>query len=44
MRLPAETALWIGGAGAVSLRNLPDGVDIAPTLDDLDRLLAQLSD
>jgi len=43
-RLHEEMALWIGGAGVVSLRRLPDGVDITPTLDDLDRLLAQLPD
>jgi DNA-binding transcriptional MerR regulator/methylmalonyl-CoA mutase cobalamin-binding subunit len=41
-RLPAETALWLGGAGADSLKNLPPGVEITPSLDDLDRALEQL--
>ncbi len=41
-RLPAETALWIGGAGATILPGLPPGTEITTTLDDLDRALAAL--
>lgn len=38
-RLPAGIELWIGGAGSTTLKSLPGGVEITPTLDDLDRLL-----
>jgi len=41
-QLPAEVALWLGGAGASSLKNLPGGVEITSSLDDLDRTLEQL--
>lgn len=41
-RLPASVALWVGGAGARLLKNLPSRVEIVPTLDDLDRALARL--
>lgn len=41
-QLPAEVALWLGGAGASSLKNLPGGVEITASLDDLDRTLEQL--
>jgi DNA-binding transcriptional MerR regulator len=43
-RLPAGTALWIGGAGSTTLGTLPDGIEAIPTLDDLDRVLMQLPD
>jgi DNA-binding transcriptional MerR regulator len=43
-RLPDGVALWIGGAGSTTLKNLPNGVEITPALDDLDRLLMQLPD
>jgi len=42
--LPAETALWIGGAGSTNLENLPAGVERTVSLDDLDRVLMQLPD
>lgn len=41
-QLPSEVALWLGGAGASSLKNLPGGVEITSSLDDLDRTLEQL--
>jgi methanogenic corrinoid protein MtbC1 len=43
-RLPAETALWIGGAGSANLENLPVGVEKTVSLDDLDRVLTRLPD
>jgi DNA-binding transcriptional MerR regulator/methylmalonyl-CoA mutase cobalamin-binding subunit len=43
-RLPAEMALWLGGAGADSLQNLPGGIDVTVSLDDLDRVLVELTD
>jgi DNA-binding transcriptional MerR regulator len=43
-RLPAATALWIGGAGSTNLENLPAGVETTVSLDDLDRVLIQLPD
>jgi len=43
-QLSTETALWLGGAGAGSLKNLPGGVEITSSLDDLDRALEQLPD
>ncbi len=43
-RLPAATALWIGGAGSTNLENLPAGVETTVSLDDLDRVLTQLPD
>lgn len=43
-RLPAETALWIGGAGSENLENLPTGVEKTVSLDDLDRALTRLPD
>ncbi len=43
-RLPAETALWIGGAGSANLENLPAGIENTVSLDDLDRVLMRLSD
>jgi DNA-binding transcriptional MerR regulator len=43
-RLPAETALWIGGTGSTNLENLPAGVEKTVSLDDLDRVLTQLPD
>ncbi len=42
--LSDEIALWIGGAGAGVLRDLPEGVELTPSLDDLDRALALLGD
>ena len=41
-RLPAGIDLWIGGAGSTTLGNMPDGVKITSTLDDLDRVLTRL--
>jgi DNA-binding transcriptional MerR regulator len=43
-RLPDGIALWIGGAGSTSLGKLSTGVEIAASLDDLDRLVMQLPD
>jgi methylmalonyl-CoA mutase cobalamin-binding subunit len=43
-RLPKKTALWVGGAGSSSLKNLPSRVRIVATLDELDRALAELDD
>jgi len=43
-RLPAETALWIGGVGSTNLEDLPAGVEKTVSLDDLDRVLMQLPD
>ena len=43
-RLPAETALWIGGAGSANLENLPAGIENTVSLDDLDRVLMRLPD
>ena len=40
--LPASVTLWIGGAGSSTLENLPSGVEIIPTLDDLDSALTRL--
>jgi methanogenic corrinoid protein MtbC1 len=40
--LPDSVALWAGGAGSRTLKNLPPGVEIIPTLDDLDSALARL--
>jgi methanogenic corrinoid protein MtbC1 len=42
--LPDGVALWIGGAGSTELENLPTGVEITASLDDLDRVLMQLPD
>jgi methylmalonyl-CoA mutase cobalamin-binding subunit len=41
-QLPDEMGLWIGGHGSSMLKNLPTGIEITPTLDDLDRLLRDL--
>ena len=43
-RLPDDVALWIGGAGSTTLEDLPPGVEITASLDDLERLLMQLPD
>lgn len=43
-RLPDGVALWIGGAGSTTLENLPTGVEITASLDDLDRVLMRLPD
>ena len=40
--LPAKIAVWIGGAGSTTQGNLPDGIEITATLDDLDRVLMKL--
>ena len=42
--LPSGLGLWIGGAGATTLKSLPAGVEITASLDDLDRLLMLLPD
>jgi methanogenic corrinoid protein MtbC1 len=42
--LPDGVALWIGGAGSTTLEDLPTGVEITVSLDDLDRVLMQLPD
>ena len=42
--LPAELALWVGGTGSTTLKDLPPGVETVPTLDDLDSALARLPD
>lgn len=39
-RLPADMAIWAGGAGTARLRKGPDGVTLTP---DLESLLAQLA-
>ncbi len=41
-KLHPETRLWIGGAGAAHLKNLPDGVDVLSSLDDLDFALQKI--
>jgi DNA-binding transcriptional MerR regulator/methylmalonyl-CoA mutase cobalamin-binding subunit len=43
-RLLDGVALWIGGAGSTTLKNLPNGVETTASLDDLDRVLMQLPD
>jgi DNA-binding transcriptional MerR regulator/methylmalonyl-CoA mutase cobalamin-binding subunit len=43
-RLPDGVALWIGGAGSTTLEDVPSGVEITASLDDLDRVLMQLPD
>jgi DNA-binding transcriptional MerR regulator len=43
-RLPDGVALWIGGAGSTTLEDLPTGVEITASLDDLERVLMQLPD
>ena len=40
--LPENVGLWIGGLGSTMLSNLPTGVEVVPTLDDLDELLRDL--
>lgn len=42
--LPDGVALWIGGAGSTTLGDVPTGVEITASLDDLDRVLMQLPD
>ncbi len=42
--LPGGVALWIGGAGSTTLGDMPTGVEITASLDDLDRVLMQLPD
>ena len=42
--LPRGVALWIGGAGSTTLKDLPTGVEITASLDDLDQALKQLPD
>jgi DNA-binding transcriptional MerR regulator/methylmalonyl-CoA mutase cobalamin-binding subunit len=42
--LPSGLGLWIGGAGAATLKSLPVGVEITASLDDLDRVLMMLPD
>jgi len=37
-KLPSRTRLWLGGAGAAELGNLPVSVEVLDTLDDLDRV------
>jgi len=40
--LPGRIELWLGGAGAVQLSGLPTTIRIVSSLDDLERLAAQL--
>jgi len=40
--LPPTTRLWLGGAGAAHLEELPEGVEIAASLDDLDTALGSI--
>ena len=40
--LPAAIELWVGGAGAAKLGQMPEGVLATPTLDELDGALARL--
>ncbi len=42
--LPKGTALWLGGAGAADLGEMPGGVSVTTVLDDLERALAGLVD
>lgn len=42
--LPPTTQLWLGGAGAPTLKGLPDGVEVTFTFDELDSALLRLSD
>lgn len=41
-QLPEEMRLWLGGAGAAKAPGLPSGVTVLATLDDLERVLAEL--
>ena len=43
-RLPHDVELWVGGAGATTLKKLPSGILLLATLDDLDRALTELAD
>ncbi len=43
-QLPPATRLWLGGAGAPSLKGLPDGVELTATLDELDGALLRLAE
>lgn len=42
--LPPEMNLWLGGTGAVELKDLPAGVEVLESLDVLDRELRRLAD
>jgi hypothetical protein len=42
--LPPSTRLWLGGAGAPSLKDLPDGIELTSTLDELDGALLRLAE
>jgi MerR family transcriptional regulator, light-induced transcriptional regulator len=39
--LPLSFALWVGGAGAAGLRQLPPGLDLFTELDDIESAIAQ---
>ncbi len=41
-RLPERVLLWVGGGGAAGLEGLPRGVEVLPTLDDLDVAVGSL--
>lgn len=41
-RLPERVLLWVGGAGASELAGLPRGVEVLPSLDDLDVAVGSL--
>ncbi len=40
--LRPETRIWIGGAGAGSVKGLPEGAEVIASLDDLDNALLQI--
>ena len=40
--LPPTARLWVGGAGAAHVKELPEGVEVLSTLDDLDAALLAL--
>jgi hypothetical protein len=41
--LPRSIEVWVGGAGSSGLSQLPDGVKIVTTLDELDRAVNDLA-
>lgn len=41
-RMSERVLLWVGGAGAAELEGLPRGVEVLPTLDDLDVAVGSL--
>ena len=40
--LRPQTLLWVGGAGAVHLKKLPEGADVISSLEDLENALLKI--